>query len=146
MREMPDEPEVVPALASLVAVDVTTRHRPDCPRRTVVMDTTSDRHLVDPRSGAAAAVGAAIFAVGIVLGTLIIPGAPAVGSPVAVPVGDRSYDALEETRADRGLSVPVGDRSYDALEETRADRGLSGPVASQDFETLRKIHAERGTD
>ena len=26
--------------------------------------------------------------------------------------------------ADRGLSVPAGDRSYDALEETRADRGI----------------------
>jgi heme/copper-type cytochrome/quinol oxidase subunit 1 len=67
------------------------------------MHATTTRHLVDPRSGAAAAVVAAIFAAGIALGTLIASGAPAVGSTVYVPLGDRRYDAVEETRADRGL-------------------------------------------
>jgi hypothetical protein len=43
-------------------------------------------------------------------------------------------------------AAPVGDRSYDAVEQTRADRGLSGPVFIQNFDALKKIHEKRGTD
>lgn len=88
------------------------------------MQATNTRQLVDPRAGIAAVAAAVIFAAGIVLGTLIDPDAPAVGSQVAVPVGDRRYDAIEETRLDRGLSVPVGDRRYDAIEESRANHDV----------------------
>jgi hypothetical protein len=88
------------------------------------MQALQKRHVVEPRIGIAALGAAAIFAAGMILGTLIDPDAVTIGSATDVPIGDRSYDAVEETRADRGLSVPMGDRSYDAVEQTRADRGL----------------------
>jgi hypothetical protein len=110
------------------------------------MHATPTRHLADPRIGVVTAVAAAIFATGIALGTWIAPDASLVRSPIVVPAGDRSYDAVEATRADRGVAVPAGDRSYDAVEETRADRGASVPTDPQNFDALQKIHAARGTD
>jgi hypothetical protein len=88
------------------------------------MHATNARQLVDPRAGLAAVGAAIIFAAGIVLGTMIHPDASTVGSQVVVPLGDRRYDAVEETRLDRGVSVPLGDRRYDAVEETRLDRDI----------------------
>ncbi len=88
------------------------------------MHTTQQRHLIDPRA-LIVPLMALVFAAGTALGSIVDIDAPTIAGPMAVPAGDRSYDAVEETRADRGLSVPAGDRSYDAVEETRADRGLS---------------------
>lgn len=88
------------------------------------MQTTQQRQLDEPRTIRSVSLMALVFAIGTALGA-IIDIRPTVSSAATVPVGDRSYDAVEETRADRGLSVPVGDRSYDAVEQTRADRGLS---------------------
>lgn len=88
------------------------------------MQTTQQRQLAEPRTILSVSLMALVFAIGTALGA-IIDIRPTVSSAATVPVGDRSYDAVEETRADRGLSVPVGDRSYDAVEQTRADRGLS---------------------
>jgi hypothetical protein len=90
------------------------------------MHATPTRQLLDPRIGAAAAaVAAAIFAAGLALGTLVTPVAPITAPAVAVPAGDGSYDAVEQTRA---------------------DRGLAGPVVIQNYDALRKVHAQRGTD
>lgn len=85
------------------------------------MQATNTRQVVDARTGAAAVLAAIIFAAGIALGSFMDLGLPGLGGATAVPLGDRSYDAVEETRA-RGFSqsVPLGDRSYDAVEETRA--------------------------
>ena len=71
------------------------------------MHATDTRQLVDPRAGLAAVAAAVIFAAGIVLGTMINAGASTVGSQVAVPLGDRRYDAVEQTRLDRPMR---GDR------------------------------------
>jgi hypothetical protein len=86
------------------------------------MQATDTRPLADPRAGLAAVAAAVIFAAGIVLGAMIHPDPATVGSQISAPLGDRRYDAVEETRLDRGLSVPLGDRRYDAVEETRLDR------------------------
>jgi len=72
------------------------------------MHATKTGQLVDPRAGLASVAAAVIFAAGIVLGTMINAGASTVGSQAAVPLGDRRYDAVEQTRLDRGLSVPLG--------------------------------------
>jgi hypothetical protein len=88
------------------------------------MHTTQQHSLIEPRTIVLVAFMALAFVAGTVLGTAADLELPAAGGTVAIPAGDRSYDALEETRADRGLSIPAGDRSYDALEETRADRGI----------------------
>ena len=69
-------------------------------------------------------VMALVFAAGAVLGAAADVDINAVSDQVSIPAGDRSYDAVEETRVNRGLSIPAGDRSYDAVEETRADRGI----------------------
>jgi hypothetical protein len=111
------------------------------------MHATNTRQIVDPRAGLAAVAAAVIFAAGIALGSAIDLDGPAAGDPtLSVPVGDRSYDALEDTRADRGLSIPVGDHSYDALEDTRADRGLSVPAGDHSYDALEDTRADRGLD
>ncbi len=113
------------------------------------MHATSTQTRADTGKALAVVLAALIFAAGIALGTaigisLMPAAAPAAAEVQALdpdapwfrehrdgeinaasgPAGDRSYDAVEETRADRGLSLPAGDRSYDAVEETRADRGI----------------------
>ena len=85
------------------------------------MQAANTRHAMDHRAGAAAFLAAIIFAAGIALGSFIDLSVPSVGGAVSVPVGDRSYEAAEKTRANGGLSVPVGDRSYEAAEKTRAN-------------------------
>jgi hypothetical protein len=87
------------------------------------MHATRPHQLVDTRTILVIPLMALAFSVGAIAGAAV--GADVPASPgLSVPAGDRSYDALEETRANRGLSVPAGDRSYDALEETRGNRGL----------------------
>jgi hypothetical protein len=110
------------------------------------MQTTQQRHLIDPRPILKIASMALVFAVGTALGTVIEFGPTTVAGPASIPVGDHSYDAVEETRADRGLSIPVGDRSYDAVEETRADRGLSIPVGDRSYDAVEETRADRGLD
>ncbi len=101
------------------------------------MHATNTRQLVDPRAGFAALAAAGIFAAGIVLGTMIHPEASAVGSQVSVPLGDRRYDAVEETRLGLGSSPVSVDRSYDAVEETRLVRA-SPVLARQRGPELRR--------
>jgi hypothetical protein len=88
------------------------------------MQALQDRHVVEPRAGIAALGAAAIFAAGIILGTLVDPDVVTVGSATDVPTGDRRYDAVEEARLGLGSSSTVGDRRYDAVEETRAGLDL----------------------
>jgi hypothetical protein len=97
----------------------------DRPRKEYTMQSTQQRHLIDPRAILIVSLMTLVFAGGTALGAMLDLDQAAVSGPVSIPAGDRSYDAVEETRADRGLSIPAGDRSYDAVEETRADRGLS---------------------
>jgi hypothetical protein len=86
------------------------------------MHATRPQHLIDTRTISLIAIMVLVFAAGTTLGGALDADLPAAqGVSVA---GDGSYDAVEETRANRGLSVPAGDRRYDALEETRADRGI----------------------
>ncbi len=110
------------------------------------MHATNTRQLVDPRAGLAAVAAAVIFAAGIVLGTMIDAGASTVGSQVAVPLGDRRYDAVEQTRLDRGLWVPLGDRRYDAVEESRLSRDLSVPLGDRRYDAVEETRAERGIE
>ncbi|HEX2469146.1 MAG TPA: hypothetical protein VHK05_01035 [Candidatus Limnocylindrales bacterium] len=110
------------------------------------MQALQDRHLVDPRPAIAAAGAAVIFAAGIVLGTLIDPDAATLGTVSAVPVGDRSYDAVEETRLRLGSSPTSVDRSYDAVEETRANRGLSVPAGDHSYDAVEETRADRGLE
>ncbi|HEY7701517.1 MAG TPA: hypothetical protein VIB02_04330 [Candidatus Limnocylindrales bacterium] len=110
------------------------------------MQTTQQRQLIDPRAIRNVSLIALVFAVGTALGTMIDIDPTAVSGPASVPIGDRSYDAVEETRADRGLSVPAGDRSYDAVEETRADRGLSVPAGDHSYDAVEETRADRGLD
>jgi hypothetical protein len=104
------------------------------------MHATNTRQLVDPRAGFAAVAAAGIFAAGIVLGTMIHPDAPTVGSQVVVPLGDRRYDAVEETRLG-GLSVPLGDRRYDAVEETRLGLGSSPASVDRSYDAVEETRA-----
>ncbi len=111
------------------------------------MQATRQPTFSEPRTAFAVPILAVVFAAGTVLGMVIGVQAPAIGTQVVtVPAGDRSYDALEDTRADRGLSVPTGDRSYDALEDTRADRGLSVPTGDRSYDALEDTRADRGLD
>jgi hypothetical protein len=103
------------------------------------MQALQDRHLVDPRAGIAAVGAAAIFAVGIVLGTLIDPDAATLGSVSAVPAGDRRYDAVEETRL--GSSPTDVDRSYDAVEQTRLGLGSSPTEVDRSYDAVEQTRA-----
>ena len=110
------------------------------------MHTTQQRHLIEPRAILIVPLMALVFATGIALGAIVDQHPGAVSGQVSVPAGDRSYDALEETRANRGLSVTVGDRSYDAVEETRADRGLSVQAGDRSYDAVEETRATRGID
>jgi hypothetical protein len=111
------------------------------------MRATQQPTFSQPRTALAVPILAVVFAAGTVLGMVIGVQAPGIGNQVAtVPAGDHRYDALEETRADRGLSVPAGDRRYDALEETRAGRGLSVPAGDHRYDALEETRADRGLD
>jgi hypothetical protein len=84
------------------------------------MQATQTRHLIDTRSAVALVLGAAIFAAGVLLGSAVDVGAPAIAAPAVT--GDHRYDAIEQIRLDRGLPLVVGDRRHDAIEEIRATR------------------------
>jgi hypothetical protein len=109
------------------------------------MHTTQQHKLTEPRTLVLVPFMAIVFAAGTLLGAVADIDLPS-GGAVSIPAGDRSYDALEETRADRGLSIPAGDRSYDALEETRADRVLSIPAGDRSYDALEETRADRGID
>ena len=100
------------------------------------MQALQDRHLVDPRAGIAAVGAVAIFAAGIVLGSLIDPDAISVGSAGVVPLADRRYDAIEELRLGN-QSVPLGDRRYDAIEETRLGN-QSVPLGDRRYDAIEE--------
>ena len=111
------------------------------------MQATRQPTFSEPRTALAVPILAVVFAAGTVLGMVIGVQAPGFGNQVVtVPAGDHSYDALEDTRADRGLSVFIGDHSYDALEDTRADRGLSVPAGDHSYDALEDTRADRGLD
>lgn len=60
------------------------------------MQTTQQRQLDEPRTILSVSLMALVFAIGTALGA-IIDIRPTVSSAATVPVGDRSYDAVEET-------------------------------------------------
>ncbi|HET9084338.1 MAG TPA: hypothetical protein VFN41_08005 [Candidatus Limnocylindrales bacterium] len=93
------------------------------------MQATQQQTLKEPRTALAAVVLAVAFSTGTVLGLAIGVSGPKFGPTVtAAPIGDRSYDAIEETRAASGLLTIAGDRSYDAIEDARTIRGVSAPA------------------
>jgi hypothetical protein len=149
MREVPDEARESPLVACIASVrPIVDREGPGPIKgRRTTMQATQQPTFSQPRTALVAPILAVVFAAGTVLGMVIGVGAPGIGQQVvSVPAGDRSYDALEETRANRGLSVPAGDRSYDALEETRANRGLSVPAGDRSYDALEETRANRGLD
>ena len=69
------------------------------------MQSTQQRHLIDPRAVRNVSLMTLVFAVGTALGTMIDFDPTTLPAPASVAIGDRSYDAVEETRADRGLPI-----------------------------------------
>jgi hypothetical protein len=108
------------------------------------MQATRSQQLIDTRTISLIAIMVLVFAAGTAVGGALDADLPAAqGVSVA---GDRRYDAVEETRANRGLSAPAADGSYDAVEETRANRGLSAPAADGSYDAVEETRADRGID
>jgi hypothetical protein len=102
------------------------------------MHATRPQQLIDTRTISLIAVMVLVFAAGTVVGGAVdidLPTAPGVSV-----VGDHRYDAIEETRAGRGLSVPAGDRRYDAVEETRVG-GKSVPLGDRRYDAVEETRA-----
>jgi hypothetical protein len=136
MRETPDELRGVAHLACIASVPPS--------RRSTTMHATRPQQLIDMRTLSLIAVMALVFAAGTIVGGIVAPDLQAAqGVSVA---GDRRYDAVEETRANRGLSVPAGDRRYDAVEETRANSGLSPSAGDRRYDAVEETRADRGID
>jgi hypothetical protein len=87
------------------------------------MQATRPQQFIDTRTILLMGSMVLVFAAGTIVGGAVDADLPA-AQGVSAPAGDRSYDAVEATRANRGLSVSAGDHSYDAVEATRANRGL----------------------
>ena len=109
------------------------------------MQATRPQQFIDTRTISLIGFMVLVFAAGTVVGGAVDADLPAVQG-LSVPAGDRRYDTVEETRANRGLSVPVGDDSYDAVEETRADRGLSVPAGDHSYDAVEETRADRGLE
>lgn len=116
------------------------------------MQTTQHQQFIQPRVILATAAMALLFGAGIFVGAAFDGGLPALGSQVAAPAGDRSYDALEETRASRDLPTradhgrvwsPTGGTWYttDALEEPYVPDIVKAPAPRVDLPTLDVLRA-----
>jgi len=119
------------------------------------MHATQQQTFKEPRVALAAVALAVAFSTGTVLGLAIGVSGPKFGTvTAAAPVGDRSYDVIEEGRAVSGALSVAGDRSYDAIEQARAgtgktivegdrsyrgilDEGTSGPVSAPAAKTFQ---------
>ena len=92
------------------------------------MHATQQQTFKEPRMALAAVALAVAFSTGTVLGLAIGVSGPKFGTvTTAAPVGDRSYDVIEEGRAASGLVTIAGDRSYDAIEKARTSRAATVP-------------------
>ena len=88
------------------------------------MQATQQQTFKEPRTALAAVILAVAFTTGTVMGLAIGVSRPQFGpATTAAPLGDRSYDAIEESRAGAAALSVTGDRSYDAIEEARAGIG-----------------------
>ena len=90
------------------------------------MHATQQQTFKEPRTALAAVILAVAFSTGAVVGLAIGVSRPQFGSnATAAALGDRSYDAIEGSRAVSGALSVAGDRSYDALEQARAGTGTT---------------------
>src|SRR5574341_770972 len=98
----------------------------------------------------------------IFVGLLVISAALAVAGfaihPVPAPVADRSYDRLEQIRADRSAAYSaddvidrvraqrgatlVADSSYDLIEQVRIGRS-SSPSADRSYDEIEAVRLQR---
>jgi hypothetical protein len=106
------------------------------------MHATTSPKLIDQQPAAMAVLAAVVFAVGIALGAVMDLRVASTTSSIAAP--DTSYDAVENARAQFGVTVPdtsydaveaarlqifvTTDTSYDAVEATRLQIGVNAPV------------------
>jgi hypothetical protein len=106
--------------------------------------TTQQRHLIDTRSARAFLLATTIFAAGAALGaTAAVVTAPAARGQTVIVAGDRRYDAIEESRANSGLTPVAGDRRYDAIEESRANSGLTLVAGDRRYDAVEEMRAGR---
>jgi len=88
------------------------------------MHATQQQTFKEPRTALAAIILVVAFSTGTVLGLAIGVSGPKFGPTVtSAPIGDRSYDAIEASRAASGPLPMAGDRSSDAVEAARAYSG-----------------------
>ena len=60
---------------------------------------------------------------------------------IALAQGDRAYDQIERTRAERWIENGLADRSYDGIENQRL--GAAGSPIDHSYEGLERIRAQR---
>lgn len=119
------------------------------------MQATQQQAFKEPRTALAAVILAVAFSTGAVVGLAIGANGTKFGpTTTPAPLGDRSYDVIEEGRAVSGALSVAGDRSYDAIEQARAgtgktivagdrsyrgiqDEGTSGPVSAPAAKTFQ---------
>ena len=85
------------------------------------MHTTQQHFLLEPRAILLTLSMALVFVAGTAVGVVLDLDLPNLSAPVSMPAGDRSYDALEETRIDRGLTIGA-----DEVSSERRDK-IGGP-------------------
>jgi hypothetical protein len=109
------------------------------------MQATQQQTFREPRIALAAVMLAVAFSTGTVLGLAIGVSRPQLGSnATAAPLGDRSYDAIEESRAAGRTLTVAGDRSYDAIEESRAVGGSLTIAGDRSYDAIEDVRSGRG--
>ena len=85
------------------------------------MQATQQQTLRGPRSALPVLMLGVVFVTGTIVGIALSTWVPAISIPtVSTPAGDRSYDAIEDSRATRGVAVSASEPSYDAVEHALA--------------------------
>ena len=98
------------------------------------MQATQQQALKEPRTALAAVILAVAFSTGAVVGLAIGANGTKFGpTTTPAPLGDRSYDAIEQARAGTSKTIVAGDRSYRGI----LDEGTSGPVSAPAAKTFQ---------
>jgi len=106
------------------------------------MQATQQQTFKGPRSAVPVLIFGVVFASGTIVGMALSTWAPAISiQTLSTPAGDRSYDAIEDARATRGVSISTGDRSYDAIEDARATRGASISTGDGSYDAVEHARA-----
>jgi len=109
------------------------------------MHATQQQTFNQPRTALAAVVLAIAFSTGTALGLAIgISGPKLATVTAAAPIGDRSYDAIEQDRAREGALIVAGDRSYDRIEGARAGSAKTGIGGDRSYRGLLDEGTGRG--